>query len=131
METEELTDDTPCSSIAVDSILRIGYAGFLWGLCSAPYSASKLGLAGVPRASFVAKTVGTCGLQCGLFAGIFSFSSCWMQRYRREKDWVNALFGGAIAGAAVGAGTRNWKQVAVLASVVSATLSAANGSKVL
>lgn len=44
---------------------------------------------------------------------------------------VNALFGGAIAGAAVGAGTRNWKQVAVLASVVSATLSAANGSKVL
>lgn len=74
METEELTDDTPCSSIAVDSVLRIGYvytsffslypyiytqisvciylcinavfflqAGLLWGVCSAPYSANKLG----------------------------------------------------------------------------------------
>lgn len=27
----------------------------------------------------------------GLFAGIFSFTSCRIQRYRREKDWVSLL----------------------------------------
>lgn len=40
-------------------------------------------------------------------------------------EQVNALIAGAVAGAAIGAGTRNWKQVAGLASVVSAALSAA------
>uniref|UniRef100_A0A803MPA2 Uncharacterized protein n=1 Tax=Chenopodium quinoa TaxID=63459 RepID=A0A803MPA2_CHEQI len=34
--------DTPCSSIAVESIVRIGTAGALWGLCSGSYDANKL-----------------------------------------------------------------------------------------
>ncbi|KAL8061769.1 hypothetical protein ABFX02_02G106200 [Erythranthe guttata] len=65
-------------------------AGFIWGSCFGPFDAKRL----------------------GLFAAIFSFSHCGLERYRRKKDWVNTLTAGAVAGAAFGAGTRNWKQVA-------------------
>ncbi|XP_042061551.1 outer envelope pore protein 16-4, chloroplastic-like isoform X1 [Salvia splendens] len=102
----------PCSSIAVDSVLRLGSAGAIWGACYGPFDAKRLGLSGSYRASHIAKTVGKCGFYCGLFAAIFSFSHCGIQRYRRRNDWINTLSAGVVAGAAFGAGTRNWKQVA-------------------
>ncbi|KAL1542637.1 outer envelope pore protein 16-4, chloroplastic-like isoform X2 [Salvia divinorum] len=105
-------DHMPCSSIAVDSVLRLSSAGAIWGACYGPFDAKRLGLTGSYRASYIAKTVGKCGFYCGLFAAIFSFSHCGIQRYRRQKDWVNTLSAGVVAGAAFGAGTRNWKQVA-------------------
>uniref|UniRef100_M1C818 Protein translocase n=1 Tax=Solanum tuberosum TaxID=4113 RepID=M1C818_SOLTU len=109
----DIADDVPCSSIAVDSVIRMGtviyssyssslyeiqlflnllllQAGLIWGSCSGPYDASKL----------------------GMFAAIFSSTRCGFQRYRRRNDWVNVLTAGVVAGAAFGAGTRNWKQVA-------------------
>ncbi|CAK9175329.1 unnamed protein product [Ilex paraguariensis] len=126
----QFIDDTPCSSIAIESILRGGTAGLLWGLCAGPYEANKSGLTGFARASFVAKSVGQFGFQCGLFAGIFSITRCGLQRYRRKNDWlqVNALVAGAVAGAAVGVGTRNWKQAAGMAGVASAFVTVASNS---
>lgn len=108
----DIADDIPCSSIAVDSVIRMGTAGLIWGSCSGPYDANKLGLSGINRASFIAKSVGRLGFQWGLFAAIFSSTRCGFQRYRRRNDWVNVLTAGVVAGAAFGAGTRNWKQVA-------------------
>ncbi|XP_042034599.1 outer envelope pore protein 16-4, chloroplastic-like isoform X3 [Salvia splendens] len=102
----------PCSSIAVDSVLRLSSAGAIWGACYGPFAAKRLGLSGSYRASYIAKTVGQCGFYCGLFAAIFSFSHCGIQRYRRRNDWINTLSAGVVAGAAFGVGTRNWKQVA-------------------
>uniref|UniRef100_M1C821 Protein translocase n=1 Tax=Solanum tuberosum TaxID=4113 RepID=M1C821_SOLTU len=72
----------------------------------------RTGLAGIHRASFIAKSVGRLGFQWGMFAAIFSSTRCGFQRYRRRNDWVNVLTAGVVAGAAFGAGTRNWKQVA-------------------
>ncbi|EYU46659.1 hypothetical protein ABFS82_04G020800 [Erythranthe guttata] len=109
---EDFSESVPCSSLAVDSVLRMSSAGFIWGSCFGPFDAKRLGLSGSARASFIARTVGQCGFSCGLFAAIFSFSHCGLERYRRKKDWVNTLTAGAVAGAAFGAGTRNWKQVA-------------------
>ncbi|XAR58432.1 hypothetical protein NMG60_11013817 [Bertholletia excelsa] len=124
----EIGDDVPCSSLAVDSILRIGTAGVIWGLCTGPYDANKQGLASLARASFVAKCAGKFGFQCGLFAGVFSVTRCGIQRYRNKNDWVNALMAGAIAGAAVGAGTRSWKQVAGMSGLLSAFCAIAGDS---
>ncbi|GMQ00143.1 hypothetical protein CsSME_00047351 [Camellia sinensis var. sinensis] len=87
MEGEIGGGEVPCSSLAVDSILRIGTAGVIWGLCIGPYDAHKLGLTGITRASFVAKSAGKFGFQCGLFAGMFSITRCGVQRYRKKNDW--------------------------------------------
>ncbi|XP_052187860.1 outer envelope pore protein 16-4, chloroplastic isoform X2 [Diospyros lotus] len=114
-------EEAPCSSLAVDSILRIGTAGLIWGLCFGPYGA---GLTGVARASFVAKSAGRHGFQFGLFAGVFSYTRCGIQRYRDRNDWLNALTAGAVAGAAAVAGSPNWKQVAALAGLASAVFAA-------
>ncbi|KAG9156964.1 hypothetical protein Leryth_009014 [Lithospermum erythrorhizon] len=104
--------DIPCSSLAVDSAIRLGSAGLLWGWCIGGYDANKLGLNGVARVPHLAQSVGRFGFQWALVAAIFSSTRCGMQRYRRTNDWVNAFVGGAAAGLAIGAGTRNWKQVA-------------------
>ncbi|KAL3531471.1 hypothetical protein ACH5RR_010793 [Cinchona calisaya] len=119
----------PCSSMAVDAVLRIGTAGLIWGCCTGSHEATKLGLYGTARASFLAKSVGRFGIQWGLFAAIFSFTRCGIQRYRRQTDWANALVGGAVAGAAIGAGTRNWKQVAGVSGLVCALYHAADDAK--
>ncbi|KAE8703551.1 Outer envelope pore protein 16-4 [Hibiscus syriacus] len=76
----------PCSSLAVDSFIRFTTAGGLWGFCSAPYDARKRGLTGIAQASFVAKSVGKFGFQCGLVAGVFSTTRCGLQRYRKQND---------------------------------------------
>ncbi|XP_074268388.1 outer envelope pore protein 16-4, chloroplastic-like [Silene latifolia] len=65
MDDDFVEADTPCSSMAVDSIARITTAGALWGSCIGPYDANKLGLSGFPRVSFVAKSIGKTSLQCG------------------------------------------------------------------
>ncbi|KAM3373639.1 Outer envelope pore protein 16-4, chloroplastic [Capsicum chinense] len=108
----DIAGEVPCSSIAVDSVIRMTTAGLIWGSSTAPHDANKLGLAGIHRASFIAKSVARFGVQWGMFAAIFSSTQCGLQRYRRRNDWVNVLTAGVVAGAAFGAGTRNWKQVA-------------------
>ncbi|KAL0389642.1 UNVERIFIED_CONTAM: Outer envelope pore protein 16-4, chloroplastic [Sesamum calycinum] len=86
-------------------------------------------LSGSARASYIAKTVGHCGFSCGIFAAIFTFTHCGMQRYRQKKDWVNTLAAGALAGAAFGAGTRNWKQVAGITGLFCTLFQFAQDSK--
>ncbi|AEE80406.2 Mitochondrial import inner membrane translocase subunit Tim17/Tim22/Tim23 family protein [Arabidopsis thaliana] len=95
-------------------------AGGLYGLCAGPRDARKIGLSGVSQASFVAKSIGRFGFQCGLVSGVFTMTHCGLQRYRGKNDWVNALVGGAVAGAAVAISTRNWTQVVGMAGLVSA-----------
>ncbi|KAB1202331.1 Outer envelope pore protein 16-4, chloroplastic [Morella rubra] len=126
---DELYGVVPCSSIAVDSILRVGTAGAIWGLCMGPYDARKQGLTGPARASFVAKTIAKFGFQCGLVAGIYGATRCGIQRYRGRNDWVNGLVAGAIAGAAVAARTRSWTQVVGMAGMVSVFSAAADYSR--
>ncbi|KAK9206892.1 hypothetical protein WN943_017174 [Citrus x changshan-huyou] len=126
---EELIDAVPCSSLAADAILRIGTAGAIWGLCAGPQLARKRGLSGITRASFVAKSIGKYGFQCGLVAGVFSSTRCGIQRYRKQNDWVNALIAGAVTGAAIAAGTQRWTQVIGVAGIVSAFSAAADYSR--
>ncbi|XP_016718540.1 outer envelope pore protein 16-4, chloroplastic isoform X4 [Gossypium hirsutum] len=83
---EEFTAVVPCSSLAVDSVLRFAAAGVFWGFCSAPYDARKRGLTGIAQASFVAKSVGKFGFQSGLVAGVFATTRCGLQKYRKRND---------------------------------------------
>ncbi|XP_068663787.1 uncharacterized protein [Aristolochia californica] len=83
----EIGFDFPCASVTIDSILRFGVAGCGWGFFTGQHEADKKGIAGRSKASFVIKSVGKYGLQCGLFAGMFSATRCGIQRYRMEKDW--------------------------------------------
>ncbi|CAA0828211.1 Outer envelope pore protein 16-4- chloroplastic [Striga hermonthica] len=109
---DDPSDSAPCSSLAVDYVLRTSYAGAIWGFCHGPFDAKSLGLSGSARATHTAKLMGKYGFSCGLFAALFAFTNCGVQRYRQRKDWVNTLAAGVVAGAAFGAGTRDWKQVA-------------------
>ncbi|KAB2052667.1 hypothetical protein E1A91_A12G141200v1 [Gossypium mustelinum] len=117
---EEFTAVVPCSSLAVDSVLRFAAAGVFWGFCSAPYDARKRGLTGIAQASFVAKSVGKFGFQSGLVAGVFATTRCGLQKYRKRNDPLNTLIAGAIAGAAVAAQTRNLNNIIGVACLVSA-----------
>ncbi|CAH8269544.1 unnamed protein product [Arabidopsis lyrata] len=117
---EELLSAVPCSSLTVESVIRVATAGGLYGLCAGPRDARKIGLSGVSQASYVAKSIGRFGFQCGLVSGVFTMTHCGLQRYRGKNDWVNALVGGAVAGAAVAISTRNWTQVVGMAGLVSA-----------
>nr|AFK46855.1 unknown [Lotus japonicus] len=128
---EDLNNVVPCSSLAVESSLRVGTAGAIWGLCYGPYEARQQGLTGIPRVSFVANTVGKFGIRCGLVAGVFSITRCRIRQYRRQDDWVNGLIAGAVAGAsvAVAAGTRKWTQVIGMTGFVSAFCAAADYSR--
>ncbi|KAH7517058.1 outer envelope pore protein 16-4, chloroplastic [Ziziphus jujuba] len=132
---EKLENDldgvVPCSSLAVDSILRVGTAGAIWGLCTGPYDARKQGLSGVANAAFVARSVGGFGLQCGLVAGVFTVTRCGLRKYRGKNDLVNGLIAGAVAGATVAARTRNWAQVVGTACLVSAFSAAADYSRTM
>ncbi|XP_077228320.1 mitochondrial import inner membrane translocase subunit Tim17/Tim22/Tim23 family protein isoform X2 [Tasmannia lanceolata] len=126
MEMDEVKDKIPCSTLAVDSIVRLGTAGLAWGFFSGRYEADKQGLTGSGKASFVVKSVGKYGLHWGVFAGVFSATRCGVQRYRMEKDWVNSCIAGAVTGAALAARTRSWVQVLGTAAMVSAITSAAD-----
>lgn len=86
---DELDDVVPCTSLAVESTLRVGTAGAIWGLCTGPYDAHRQGLTGIARASFVANSVRVFGTQCGLVAGVFSITRCGVKKYRRQNDWVS------------------------------------------
>ncbi|XP_024028033.1 outer envelope pore protein 16-4, chloroplastic [Morus notabilis] len=125
-DAEELQRIAPCPSLAVESIIRVGTAGAIWGLCAGPYDARKQGLTGVSHAAFVAKSIGGFGFQCGLVAGIFTSARCGLQRYRRKDDLVNSLVAGAAAGAAVAASTRSWNQVVGTTCLVSVLCTAAD-----
>ncbi|KAI5399145.1 hypothetical protein KIW84_064505 [Lathyrus oleraceus] len=85
---EDLDDVVPCTSLAVESILRVGTAGAIWGLCTGPYDARTQGLKGIARAYFVANSVRVFGTQCGLVAGVFSITHCGVKKYRRRNDWA-------------------------------------------
>ncbi|XP_074268574.1 outer envelope pore protein 16-4, chloroplastic-like isoform X2 [Silene latifolia] len=97
MDDDFVEADTPCSSMAVDSIARITTAGALWGSCIGPYDANKL----------------------GIFAGIFTMTRCGIQNYRGRSDVINAAAAGAIVGGLIAAGTRSKKQVAGMAALLS------------
>ncbi|KMT05999.1 hypothetical protein BVRB_7g164850 [Beta vulgaris subsp. vulgaris] len=117
--------------MAVESIVHVGTAGALWGLCTGPYDATKSGLAGFSRASFVAKSICKTSGQCGLFAGIFALTRCGIQKYRGRSDVVNAAAAGAVVGAAIAAGTRSKKQVVGMATLLSILGAAADHSRTL
>ncbi|KAH9608941.1 hypothetical protein KSS87_002800 [Heliosperma pusillum] len=119
MDDDFVEADTPCSSIAIDSIARVATAGALWGSCIGPYDANKLGLSGFPRVSFVAKSIGKTSLQCGVFAGIFTMTRCGIQNYRGRSDVINAAAAGAVVGGLIAAGTRSKKQVVGMAALLS------------
>ncbi|KAK1293164.1 hypothetical protein QJS10_CPB17g01285 [Acorus calamus] len=110
--------DVPCSSFAVESFLTFGAAGSAWGLLSGSHEARHIGLTGGAQASFVAKSFGKYGLQCGLFGAAFASIRCFAQEYRMKKDWVNAGIAGAVVGGALGVRSRNWKQVCGGATLV-------------
>ncbi|KAF8392583.1 hypothetical protein HHK36_022928 [Tetracentron sinense] len=76
MNEEEIEDEFPCSSLAVDSIIRVGTAGLIWGLCIGPYDAHKRGLTGIARASFVVN-VSIAGAVAG--AAIATRTRSWKQ----------------------------------------------------
>ncbi|KAF5732651.1 outer envelope pore protein 16-4 chloroplastic-like isoform X1 [Tripterygium wilfordii] len=126
---KDLIDVVPCTSIAVDSVIRLGTAGALWGACRGPYEARKRDLIGIARASYVGKSIGKYGFQCGYVAGILNITQCGLKRYRRKNDWVNALIAGAVAGAAVAAGTRSGTKMISMAGLVSAFSVAADHFK--
>ncbi|KAI3975413.1 hypothetical protein MKX01_037931 [Papaver californicum] len=127
MEEERvIKDDVPCSSIAVDSVVRFGAGGAIWGLCIGLYDSRKNGLTGVSRASYVVKSVGKMGLTCGFFAGIYTSTRCGVERYRRKKDMLNASIAGALSGAVIAIKTRSLTQVVGMAALVSAMTSAAD-----
>ncbi|KGN44942.1 outer envelope pore protein 16-4, chloroplastic [Cucumis sativus] len=128
---DELNGVVPCSSLAVESSIRVGTAGALWGLCLGPYNSRKNGLTGVAHAAFVARSVGKYGFQCGLVAGTFTLTHCGIQRYRKRNDWLNGLIAGAVAGAAIATKTRSWSQVVGMAALVSAFSAAAEYSRSL
>ncbi|CAG7905146.1 unnamed protein product, partial [Brassica rapa] len=107
----------------------INQAGGLYGFCAGPHNARKLGLSGVSQASYVAKSIGKIGFQCGIVSGIFTLTNCGLQRYRGKSDWVNALVGGAVAGAAVALRTRNWSHVLTTAGLVSIFSVLANSTR--
>ncbi|KAH0978253.1 hypothetical protein GBA52_027972 [Prunus armeniaca] len=112
-------DVVPCSSVAVDSILRIGTAGAIWGLCSAPHEARKQGKV----QNFPSFSPKICRIDFDfvrLVAGICTATHCGLQRYRGKSDWVNGLIAGAVAGGAIAAMTRSWTQVVPMACLVSA-----------
>lgn len=49
--------------------------------------------------------------------------------YAPVSQQMNALVAGAVAGAVIGAGSRNWKQVAGMASIISTFCAVADYSK--
>ncbi|XP_057535922.1 outer envelope pore protein 16-4, chloroplastic [Amaranthus tricolor] len=127
----DIEGDTPCSSMAVESIVHVGTAGALWGLCTGPYDATKSGLNGFARASFVAKSIGKTGAQCGLFAGMFTMTRCVIQNYRGRSDVFNAAAAGAVVGALIASGTQSRKQVVGMAALLSILGAAADYSRTL
>ncbi|XP_010519337.1 PREDICTED: outer envelope pore protein 16-4, chloroplastic isoform X1 [Tarenaya hassleriana] len=128
MEEEQMSS-VPCSSLAVESAIRVATAGGIFGFCAGPREGRRIGLTGVPQASYVAKYVGRFGFQCGLVGGVFTMTHCGLQRYRGRNDWVNALIAGAVAGGAVAVRTRNLTQVVGTAGLVSAFSVLANYSR--
>ncbi|XP_061347297.1 outer envelope pore protein 16-4, chloroplastic isoform X2 [Gastrolobium bilobum] len=95
---EEDLHVVPCSSLAVECIIRIGTAGAIWGLCVGPYDARQQGLTGLAQASFVAKSARNFGIRCGLVAGLYSITRCGIQSYRKQNDWVELLLLGLEVG---------------------------------
>ncbi|XP_078445455.1 mitochondrial import inner membrane translocase subunit Tim17/Tim22/Tim23 family protein isoform X2 [Wolffia australiana] len=99
-------EDTPCASLAVESVIRLGGAGLSWGFFYGPYEADRKGIA----------------------AGTFSATSCRAQRYRMKKDRINSSIAGAVTGAALALRTRSLKQIVGTASAISALATVADFS---
>ncbi|XP_019427765.1 PREDICTED: outer envelope pore protein 16-4, chloroplastic-like [Lupinus angustifolius] len=119
MKMEDDLDSVPCSSLAVESSIRVATAGAIWGCCLGPYQANQRGLKGMDKALFVANATGKFGLKCGFIAGVFSVTRCGLRRHRGRQDWVNGFIAGGITGAAVAVASRNRSQVIGMATIVS------------
>ncbi|GKU86856.1 hypothetical protein SLEP1_g1330 [Rubroshorea leprosula] len=93
----------PCPSLAVTSALRIGTVGAIWGLGESSVIAHKKGLNGITKASLLATSAAKCSFQCGVVAGVFQMTYCWIERHLGQKDWKNSVIAGAGGAAAAGA----------------------------
>ncbi|VFQ73898.1 unnamed protein product [Cuscuta campestris] len=113
----DVAGEFPCSSIAVESVLRIGTAGLIWGGLTAHCDAGRQGIATLARVPFIARSVGRFGFQWGLFAAIFSFTHCGIQRYLRRADLFNVVAASAVAGTVL-CGPRQWNQVAGITALL-------------
>ncbi|KAG4170157.1 hypothetical protein ERO13_A12G130300v2 [Gossypium hirsutum] len=106
---EEFTAVVPCSSLAVDSVLRFAAAGVFWGFCSAPYDARKRG-----------KVCWKIRLPKWTCCRCIRHNSLWTSEIPEAERPLNTLIAGAIAGAAVAAQTRNLNNIIGVACLVSA-----------
>ncbi|XP_048609809.1 outer envelope pore protein 16-4, chloroplastic isoform X2 [Brassica napus] len=153
---DELLAGVPCSSRAVESVIRVSTAGGLYGFCAGPRNARKLGimkiylflfiylrflknlhladelklpgLSGVSQASYVAKSIGKIGFQCdaGYCRRVYKKNRAVVSGSYFQ---VNALVGGAVAGAAVALRTRNCSHVVTTAGLVSIFSVLANSTR--
>ncbi|KAJ8422709.1 hypothetical protein Cgig2_002693 [Carnegiea gigantea] len=149
METEA-EFDTPCSSMAVDSILRVGTAGVLWGLCTAPHDAAKLVHMKMwyePVDGLYECEVTLSCLLCSACTSIAGFAIGGLGLICLDKpsvSWrndlayddvvcvlleINSAAAGAIAGAVIAASTRSRKHVAVMAALLSVVCAAGDYSR--
>ncbi|KAK4849049.1 hypothetical protein QYF36_020236 [Acer negundo] len=67
---EEVEDIVPCTSLVVDSLLRVRTVGAIWGLCAGPHKARKRGLTGIAQASHVGKQHGYIGVSLYAFGPV-------------------------------------------------------------
>ncbi|XP_070664690.1 outer envelope pore protein 16-4, chloroplastic isoform X4 [Malus domestica] len=111
----EPCDVVPCSSVTVDSILRIGTAGAIWGLCAGPHDARKKGEVGWNVWSSVC-----IGLKDLLLEFVLLLTAGFNDIGERAIGLVNGVVAGAVAGGAIAAMTRSWTQVIPMACLVSA-----------
>nr|XP_028945099.1 outer envelope pore protein 16-4, chloroplastic isoform X3 [Malus domestica] len=111
----EPCDVVPCSSVTVDSILRIGTAGAIWGLCAGPHDARKQGEVGWNVWSSVCT-----GLKDLLLEFVLLLTAGFNDIGERAIGLVNGVVAGAVAGGAIAAMTRSWTQVIPMACLVSA-----------
>ncbi|XP_024538848.1 outer envelope pore protein 16-4, chloroplastic isoform X1 [Selaginella moellendorffii] len=133
-------DQPPCSSRTVDAFLRMGMAGFSWGLFVGSYDAGKkgigrnlsisidhpslrlAGLSGLANASYVAKAIANNSVKWGLCGGLYVSLNCGFEVLRTKRDWINGTLAGALTGAAVGSKKIGIIKTALAASVICSTL---------
>ncbi|EFJ20818.1 hypothetical protein SELMODRAFT_407908 [Selaginella moellendorffii] len=115
-------DQPPCSSRTVDAFLRMGMAGFSWGLFVGSYDAGKKGLSGLANASYVAKAIANNSVKWGLCGGLYVSLNCGFEVLRTKRDWINGTLAGALTGAAVGSKKIGIIKTALAASVICSTL---------
>ncbi|KAF3787418.1 Outer envelope pore protein 16-4 [Nymphaea thermarum] len=94
---EELRDGIPCSSLAVDSFLRLGAAGSAWGMFFGPYEAQKRGLTGLARTAVVVNASVAGAITGALLAA-------------KTKSWMQ-IFSTAAVVSGMSAAADHWQKI--------------------